>query len=72
MKNLNASEFRRQCLTLLDHLPAEGLTITRRGKPVARVTPLRENDADLIGALAGKFEILGDILSTGTEWDAES
>jgi antitoxin (DNA-binding transcriptional repressor) of toxin-antitoxin stability system len=72
MQSLNASEFRRQCLTLLDHLPPEGLTITRRGKPIARVTPLRENDADLIGTLAGEFEIRGDILSTGAEWDAES
>jgi antitoxin (DNA-binding transcriptional repressor) of toxin-antitoxin stability system len=71
-KNLNASEFRRQCLTLLDHLPPGGIVITRRGKAVARITPIRENNADLIGNLAGKFEIRGDILSTGANWDAES
>jgi antitoxin (DNA-binding transcriptional repressor) of toxin-antitoxin stability system len=72
MKSLNASAFRSQCLTLLDHLPPEGLVITRRGRPVARIAPLRDNNADLIGSLAGKFEIRGDILSTGTAWDAES
>lgn len=72
MKTLNASKFRSQCLTLLDQLPQEGLVITRRGKPIARITPLRDNNAGLIGSLAGKFEIHGDILSTGMAWDAES
>jgi antitoxin (DNA-binding transcriptional repressor) of toxin-antitoxin stability system len=71
-KNWNASEFRRECLTLLDQLPPDGILITRRGKPVAHLTPVRQNDADLIGKLAGKLEIRGDILSTGTSWDAES
>jgi prevent-host-death family protein len=72
MTSLNASEFRKQCLTLLDKLPAEGVLITRRGKPVARLTPVRKNNADLIGSLAGKLEIRGDIFSTGEKWDAES
>jgi len=72
MKSIPASEFRSQCLALLDRLPPEGLVITRRGKPVARVTPLRDDNADLIGSLAGKFEIRGDIVSTGAVWDAES
>jgi antitoxin (DNA-binding transcriptional repressor) of toxin-antitoxin stability system len=72
MKNLNASKFRSQCLALLDQLPEEGLIITRRGKPIARITPIRDNDAHLIGSLAGKLEVRGDIFSTGTAWDAES
>ena len=72
MKNLNASEFRRQCLALLDRLPPEDILITRRGQPIARLTPVRKGSADLIGTLAGKFEIRGDILSTGAVWDAES
>lgn len=72
MRSLNVSEFREQCLSLLDKLPAEGVMITRRGKPIARVMPVRKNNADLIGSLAGKFEIRGDIFSTGEEWDAES
>ena len=70
MKNLNVSEFRRQCLALLNQLPPEGILITRRGHPIARLTPVREGNADLIGRLAGRFEIRGDILSTGTVWDA--
>jgi antitoxin (DNA-binding transcriptional repressor) of toxin-antitoxin stability system len=38
---LNITEFRRQCLSLLEDLPEEGLIITRHGHPVARVMPVR-------------------------------
>jgi len=70
MKSLNVSEFREQCLALLDTLPAEGVVVTRRGEPIARVVPIRKDSRELIGALEGSFEIHGDILSTGEEWDA--
>jgi len=33
--------------------------------------PARESDGDLIGILEGKFEIVGDIFSTGIRWEAE-
>ena len=72
MKQLNVSEFREQCLALLEALPAEGVLITKRGRPVARLMPMRENDADLIGSLHGLLRIQGDILSTGEKWNAES
>ena len=72
MKQLRVSEFREKCLSLLDKLPAEGVTITRRGEPIALVLPMRKNHADLIGRLAGVLEIEGDVMSTGDKWDAES
>jgi antitoxin (DNA-binding transcriptional repressor) of toxin-antitoxin stability system len=72
MKALNVSEFREQCLSLLDHLPADGVLITKRGEPIARVLPVKQNNADLIGRLAGVLEIHGDIMSSGEKWDAES
>jgi antitoxin (DNA-binding transcriptional repressor) of toxin-antitoxin stability system len=72
MQNLNVSEFRKRCLALVDHLPPEGVLITRRGQPVARLTPVRDDDADLIGTLAGALEIRGGIFTTGEKWDAES
>jgi antitoxin (DNA-binding transcriptional repressor) of toxin-antitoxin stability system len=40
MEDLPITEFRRQCLSLLEHLPPEGLLITKHGKPVAKVTPV--------------------------------
>jgi prevent-host-death family protein len=41
MKDLSITEFRRQCLALLEDLPEEGIVITKHGQPVARVAPLR-------------------------------
>jgi len=41
MQDLNITEFRRQCLSILEDLPAEGLTITKRGRPLARIVPVR-------------------------------
>jgi antitoxin (DNA-binding transcriptional repressor) of toxin-antitoxin stability system len=34
------TEFRRQCLSLLENLPEEGLVISKLGRPIAKVTPL--------------------------------
>ncbi|MGD0497785.1 MAG: hypothetical protein ABSC23_05040 [Bryobacteraceae bacterium] len=41
MRDLSVTEFRRQCLSLLEDLPEEGIVITKRGRPLARVAPLR-------------------------------
>lgn len=41
VRDLSITQFRRQCLSLMDDLPAEGIVVTKRGKPVARVTPVR-------------------------------
>ena len=41
MRNLTITEFRRQCLALLADLPKEGIVITKHGRPIARVTPVR-------------------------------
>jgi prevent-host-death family protein len=69
---LNASKFKEQCLSLLDNLDPEGILITKRGKPVARVVPVSTDCAGLIGSMKGRIEIKGDILSTGIRWNAES
>jgi antitoxin (DNA-binding transcriptional repressor) of toxin-antitoxin stability system len=50
----------------------EGIVITKRGKPVAKLIPIRAESAGLIGALKGKIRIKGDIMSTGIAWRAES
>ncbi len=72
MKEIGAAKFKEQCLALLDNLDAEGLIITKRGKPVARVIPYSTKGADLIGSLQHKIKIKGDIFSTGVHWDADS
>ena len=71
MKQIGAAKFKEQCLALLDQLDAEGLVVTKRGKPVARVLPY-DSPADLIGSLRGKLRVKGDIFTTGVQWDADA
>jgi prevent-host-death family protein len=71
-KTIGAARFKEQCLALLDSLDAEGIVITKHGKPVAKLVPLERDSESLIGALEGKLVIRGDILSTGAPWHAES
>ena len=72
MKQIAAAKFKEQCLSLLDEVDEEGLVITKRGKPVAKLIPIRAESASLIGSLKGKLKIKGDIHSTGMKWDAQS
>ena len=71
MKHIAAAKFKETCLALLDDVDPDGIVITKRGKPVAKLIPFTQDSSDLIGALAGRIEIKGNILSTGVEWDAE-
>ncbi|MGA7304592.1 MAG: hypothetical protein WBW88_06940 [Rhodothermales bacterium] len=72
MKTIGAAKFKAQCLALLDELDPDGLVVTKRGKPVARVLPIPKRPADLIGSLKGKVKVTGDVLSTGLTWDADA
>lgn len=71
MKQIAAAKFKEQCLSLLDEVDPDGIVITKRGRPVAKLIPLAADSASLIGSLAGKIRIKGEILSTGLDWDAE-
>jgi len=71
MKQIAAAKFKEQCLALLDEVGPDGIVITKRGKPVAKLVPFASDSASLIGSLKGKLEIKGEILSTGLDWDAE-
>ena len=70
MKSIGAAKFKEQCLALLDQLDADGLIVTKHGKPVARVLPYESQGGDLIGSLKHKITIKGDIFTTGLTWDA--
>ena len=72
-KTLSASEFKAKCLRILDELEPQGIVVTKRGKPVAKVTPIATvNNAHLIGSMKGKVVIRGNIFSTGRKWNAQS
>jgi antitoxin (DNA-binding transcriptional repressor) of toxin-antitoxin stability system len=70
MAQINVSQFKARCLSLLDSLEPNGLVITRRGRPIARVMPMATpNDtagaelvggmAELVGGMNGRLGIRG-------------
>ena len=72
MKTIGVTKFKEQCLALLDQLEPEGLVVTKRGKPVARVIPYDSQDAELIGSLRDKIVVRGNIFTTGVRWNADA
>ena len=71
MKQIGAAKFKEQCLALLQRVGPEGIVITKRGKPVAKLIPIGAESSELIGALRGRLKVKGRILSTGLSWDAK-
>ena len=71
MKQIAAARFKERCLALIDEVDADGIVITKRGRPVAKLIPFGADSAGLIGALKGRLVIKGDILNSGAGWDAE-
>jgi prevent-host-death family protein len=73
VKVINISDFRQQCLSLVNELPSEGILISRHGEPVAKLVPVRRSCADLIGSVPDLSRKSKDnLFSTGLKWDAES
>ena len=68
MKTMAAGEFKAKCLAVLDEVKetGEAVLITKRGKPVARVTTVeqtadRKSTVDSIfGSLKGLISVVGD------------
>ena len=74
-RTMKASEFKVKCLKLMDEVADGGgeIVITKRGKPVAKLTSHRERPTTLFGIDRGRLEILGDIVSPiDVEWEAET
>lgn len=70
-RTIGAAQFKEKCLAILDEVGPEGIIVTKRGKPVAKLIPIAADSAQLIGILKDEIEIKGDILSTGVTWNAE-
>ena len=65
MKWMQASAFKTKCLTVMNDVQATGepVIVTKRGKPVVKVIPAEPEKGDILGFMAGEFEIVGDIES---------
>ncbi|HEV2521145.1 MAG TPA: type II toxin-antitoxin system prevent-host-death family antitoxin [Candidatus Acidoferrales bacterium] len=65
MKQMRASVFKARCLTVMNDVQATGepVVVTKRGKPVVKVVPVKPENDDIFGFMADKFDIVGDIES---------
>jgi prevent-host-death family protein len=63
MKTIAAAKFKARCLKVMDEVRAkrEPVTITKKGRPIAKLVPAGEPAEDAFGCLAGTLEIVGDI-----------
>jgi prevent-host-death family protein len=61
---MKASEFKARCLQVMDEINATGdvVTITKNGRPVARLVPFLRPHKSLWGVHAGQIEVHGDIV----------
>ena len=66
-----ATEFKSHCLRILDDVSAgKSVTVTKRGKPIARVVPIeRPASGKTLGRWKGSVEIVGDIVHN--DWAGE-
>jgi prevent-host-death family protein len=65
MRKMKASEFKANCLKVMDQVAATGqsVVITKKGKAVAKLGPVSERKRSILGLHKGQIEILGDIIS---------
>lgn len=72
-----AGKFKAQCLTLMDRVKKYGqtVTITKHGRPVAKMVPVTDEDVEVksaFGVMQGTGEVVGDIVKpTGEKWNVE-
>ncbi len=68
---MSAGVFKAQCLAVLDRVAERGevLVVTKRGRPVAQVVPIRKGPRK---TTLGSVTFHGDIVAPiGIKWDAE-
>jgi len=75
MKTIAAGEFKARCLQVMEDVRTKRtpVLITKRGKPLAKLVPADDKPPEIFGCLAGKIEILGDIVSPVTaleDWES--
>ena len=77
MEKISISKFKATCLSLVEHVKKTGQTIiiTKRGEPIAQVTPITEKeheDTDTFGCMSGTAVQIDDIVQPldTEDWEA--
>jgi prevent-host-death family protein len=75
MQKMTATQFKAQCLAVMDQVSQSGqpIVITKHGRPVVKLVPVNEGEDEIFGALAKIARISGDIENTVTAmgWEME-
>lgn len=74
MKHMPAGQFKAKCLAIMDRvsLSGEPLVITKHGKPVVKLVPLKKDSDDIFDYMAGRAKVVGDIVGPVTppeDWE---
>ena len=75
MKTIKASEFKAKCLSLMDDVAQSGeeIVVTKNGKPVSKLVPIKSRPKQVYGLHRGMWELKEDLLTPVNQaWDAES
>jgi prevent-host-death family protein len=71
---IGAAAFKAKCLQLLDEISEhkrDAIIITKRGKPVAKLSPIGDAGGPIYGAMKGLAKIHGDLTEPlDAEWEA--
>ena len=75
-RTIPAGEFKNRCLALMDEVNETGeeIVITKHGKPVSRLVPVKERKS-IFGMYRDQVKITGDIISPAVpleDWEAIS
>lgn len=62
---MKAGEFKAKCLELMDQVASTGdpIVITKRGRPVAKLVPVREEARSIVGFFKDHIEYVGDVVT---------
>lgn len=65
MRKVAAGKFKAHCLAIMDEIQTkrETIVITKRGKPIVKVSPVEKEADDIFGFMKGKVTVIGDIVS---------
>jgi prevent-host-death family protein len=65
MRSIAAGAFKANCLAIMDEVQAscESVLITKRGRPVAKLVPVRDEKDSIYNFMHGKGAICGDVVA---------
>lgn len=73
--SIQAGEFKAKCLRLMDEVKKNhfSITITKHGKPIAKLVPIDDEASNKVffGCMKDTITIVGDIISPiETDWES--